>query len=595
MASLDRVRTLLRCMAADHRLGGALFFDLDPSLLAPLAHRLAEALPASPPTVLLGPHSGDEGLWLRTRLDGEELRFEPGPLAAGSGAVVIVPDLVQADPLAARTIVTMAGADTASAELLGHSLRWTPKTWWLAAAPREAVGGLSPHLLDRFPVRVAAGRLRSEWGPPAEAARQVTRAAEDAALLEGFPALRAGPATRPPLSREALQRVVALLPPGPSRRRDLALARVARVLAGLAGAGTTAPAHVDEAAELMGIPVPGKPVAPPPPAPSLQPPGPVEPPPPRREQLRSGPGAAPGPGAAEPAEDRRTGPPVVLPAVLQDGSWPYPEDAADALPRLGTLGPAGPRRTLATRRRGRPLGVRPAFDLRDLAIVATVVEAAKYQRVRRANRPGGGGRLLISPADLRRPRRRPEPGSALVLVLDHSCWRHFDRAPGMAAFLRGAHRDDSAVSVIELGHRDNPAELSAVRYRARSLLDPRVLASLDRAPGRATPLAHGLDLAVAEARRLLRRGPMPISLVVATDGRGNVPLDDSLLGTVRAAVGRRGVAAALEAAAPLRTLPGVRAVVLCPEVGQYSGLPFDLAEAMGGSVIVAPRKEGRRP
>ncbi|TDE26840.1 hypothetical protein [Actinomadura sp. 6K520] len=594
MASLARVRTLLRCLAADHRLGGVLFFDLEPSLLAPLAHRLAEALPGTPPTVLLGPHSGDEGLWLRTRLHGEELRFEPGPLAADSGAVVIVPDLVQADPLAARSIVTMAGADAASAELLGHSLRWTPRTWWLAAAPRAAAGGLSPHLLDRFPIRVAAGGLRAEWAPSAAAACRTTRTAEDAALLDGLPTLAAGPATRPPLSRAAALRVVDLLPPGPSRRRDLALARVARVLAGLAGAGATGPAHVDEAAELMGLPVPGASGAPPEPAEPFRPAGQVAPRPPRPEPVRPAARVSAGSGAAEPVGDGRAGPPVPLPAALPDDSWPYPEDEADALPRLGTLRPAGRQRTLAARRRGRPLGVRPAFDLRDLAIVATVVEAAKYQRVRRAHRPGGGGRLLISPADLRRPRRQPEPGSALVLVLDHSCWRHFDRAPGMAAFLRRAHRDDSAVSVIELGHRDNPAELSAVRYRARSLLDPRVLASLNRSPGQATPLAHGLELAVAETRRLLRRGPLPISLVVATDGRGNVPLDDSLLGTVREAVGRRGVTAALDAAAPLRTLPGVRAVVLSPDVAQYSGLPFDLAEAMGGSVIVAPRKEGHR-
>lgn len=593
-ATLDQVRTLLGCLAAEPRLGGVLFYDLDPSLLPPLARRLAEALPGPPATVVLGPGSGDAGLWVRTRLaedaGGRVLRMEPGPLAAEHGAVVIVPGLGQADPVAARTIVTMAGADTAAVEMQGFSRRWAPRTWWLAAARRDEVANLSAHLLDRFPIRVDAAGLHAEWAPAAGAAAWPTLAAEEAALLRALPPLRPGPAPAPALTPDALRRVVALVRPGPSRRRDLALARIARMIAGLAGAGAAGPVHVDEAAMLLGIvaAVPEPPAAPVSEPPSRRP-GPVPAPP--RPPRAGGRPAPPGPGAREAAA--RTGGPVPLPGAAPD-PWPYPEDDPAALPRLGALRiPAG-RRTRAGRLRGRPLGVQPAPDLRDVAIVATVVEAVKFQRVRRANRPDAGPGLLISPGDLRRPRRQPEPGAVLVLVLDHSCWRDWDRAPGLAAFLRDAHRDDASVSVIELGHADSPAELSAVRYRARTLLDPRVAASLRRAPGRATPLAHGVELAVSELRRLLRRGPAPVSLVVATDGRGNVPLDDSQLGEVRDPVRDRGVRDALAAAAPLRTLPGVRAVVLAPDSGVYGGLPFDLADAMGGSVLLAPRRGGER-
>ncbi|MFG1853299.1 hypothetical protein ACGFJT_15795 [Actinomadura geliboluensis] len=593
--ALDRVRTLLTCLAADPRLGGALFYDLDPSLLPPLARRLAEALPGRPATVVLGGGSGDEGLWVRTRLadepDGPVLRLEPGPLAAAGGAVVIVPALGQADPVVARTVVTMAGADTAAVEMQGYSRRWRPRTWWLASARRAEVPNLSAHLLDRFPIRVDSAGLHAAWAPLSDAAVRPTQAEEEAALLRALPPLEPGPPSTPPLTGDALLRVVALVRPGPSRRRDLALARVARIVAGLAGAAAADPVHVDEAAALLGIAVAPADPASPPVSERPPPPGPV-PTPRRARPMKAGPRAVPpGPGGAMAAG--RTGEAVPLPAAASD-PWPYPEDDPAALPRLGTLRMPAGRRTRAGRLRGRPLGVHPAPDLRDIAVVATVVEAVKFQRVRRANRPGAGPGLLISPADLRRPRRQPDPGAALVLVLDHSCWRHWDRDRGLAAFLRAAHRDDAAVSVIELGHEDSPAELSAVRYRARTLLDPRVEASLRRAPGRATPLAHGLDLAVAELRRLLRRGPTPVSLVVATDGRGNVPLNDSLLREVGGPVGDAGVRSALTAAAPLRSLPGVRAVVLAPDSGLYGGLPFDLADAMGGSVLLAPRRDGAR-
>src|SRR5437868_4121061 len=386
VASLGQVRTLLRCLAAEPRLGGALFYDLEPTLLVPLARRLAEALPGSPRTLVLGAHSEIEGLFVQTRLDGDMLRTVPGPLAAQRGAVVVVPNLVRADPPVARTIVTMAGAEVAAAEVLGCSLRWRPRTWWLAAAPRAEIAGLSAHLLDRFPIRVSANRLHMEWAGAAELAGEISLAAEEAALMRGLPQLETPDGRgRPPLSSDAIRRVLDLLPPHPSRRRDLALAQAARLLAGFAGAPVTGVPYVDAAAEILGIPC--RPV---PAVPGTEPARDtrVEPrrlPPPR-------PLARVGDGAGVPAADPqpspgRSGPSVPLPVTAAEEVWPYPEDEAGALPRLGTLRPAGGRHTRAREMRGRPLGVRPAFDLRDLAIVATVVEAAKFQRVRRTNRP----------------------------------------------------------------------------------------------------------------------------------------------------------------------------------------------------------------
>ena len=52
--------------------------------------------------------------------------------------------------------------------------------------------------------------------------------------------------------------------------------------------------------------------------------------------------------------------------------------------------------------------------------------------------------------------------------------------------------------------------------------------------------------------------------MVVTDGRANVPLRDSLAGTVPANVGQAGVRDALEAARTIRNLRQVRAVVIDP-------------------------------
>jgi magnesium chelatase subunit D len=81
-----------------------------------------------------------------------------------------------------------------------------------------------------------------------------------------------------------------------------------------------------------------------------------------------------------------------------------------------------------------------------------------------------------------------------------------------------------------------------------------------------------------------------VVLLVATDGRGNVPLAASLLNRLpRGPVGTAGIQDTLTAAAAVKAMSSVEAIVITPGVDQYAGLPFDLAEAMGGKVIIAGR------
>ena len=167
----------------------------------------------------------------------------------------------------------------------------------------------------------------------------------------------------------------------------------------------------------------------------------------------------------------------------------------------------------------------------------------------------------------------------------------WDFGPTLAPYLRWAYVRHALLSVVEFGYRGVVNELHATAYRADSVLDGRVAVSLGRASGRATPLAHALDMAVQEMRRHLRQAEVVADnswLIVVSDGRGNVPLEASQRGLVPGLVAREGVTDALRAARAVRALPGVHKVVLAPpKLTHYARLPFDLADAMGGIVAEA--------
>ncbi|GAA2107280.1 hypothetical protein [Actinomadura alba] len=570
----ERVSTALACAALDPGLSGVLLFDLDPALAPSLARRLAELLAAPDQVVVVGATTSEDDLWTRVRpWPGGRAGFrgELGPLVGADRppGVILVPDLARLGLAATRAAVTTIGADVAHLERTGWRLTWAPRDRWLATCRRDEIGRVSPHLLDRFAVRIDAAGLRPGPGNPLPEPPPSWRRAVRAGLLPG-------------LSIGAADRVIELVPAvGAGARRDLALARIARALAALGGASVAEAAHVDEAARLVGLSTS---------APEDLVPGP------RATEIGPSTRAAP-PIATEPAVREVGAPPAepealptaALPAPGMSGD-PYPEDRTEPEREAEPLRSPWRRGAAGGPPRGHPIGAQAAREVRDIALTATLLESAKFQTLRCPDHFRGSVAhpLHVRAADLRSHRRAPRPGHLLVLLLDHTCRRGWDWYGDLAPYLQWAYALRAAVGVIEVGAADAPDELCAQRFSARSLLDPRVREALDRPAGRATPLAHGLSLAVRSLRHDTQHGDAAVDealLLVVTDGRGNVPLRASRTGQAPGRVGREGVQDALDVAAEIGRLHRVRSLVVDPGPRPYAHLTTDLAQALGGSVV----------
>ncbi|MFF7336477.1 hypothetical protein ACFZAT_03965 [Streptomyces sp. NPDC008163] len=620
---LRRLLTVLVSAALEPSLAGVLLFDLPPAHLPVVARTFARLLgsaygqpPGRPaPRTVLDSATVDEDLWIRPRVrrgpEGIGFTFGPGPLAEPDGGprLVVVPDLARLSVPGLRAAVQLLGSDTATLEHSGLRHHWRPRARWLACCRSEDAALLSPHLLDRFALRLAAPALRPRPGPDPLGP-----------LPDSWAASLAADTPRPPttLTDEAATAVLDLLDEqeGGGNRRALALARIARALARLESPADTprngpplpvTPAHVDRAARLIRLRPPHRPEARPEHAPDREPPEPpgAGRPLPRPEPSR---GAEQEAAAGLPVHGPESAQPLGPAAAPRErapaADLPYPEDVAGPGRGETTLRVPARRATGARASRGPVIGVRRARDLWDLAPVRTAMEAAKY----RAVRGGTAGPLVIAPADLRGYLRAPEPVRILTVVLDHTCRAGWDWYPALEPFLRWAYVTRAAVHVVEVGAAGEADELRARAFTARSTRDPRIAAALARHPGRATPLAHGLDLAGQALRRAFRHhsaGLVEALLVVATDGRGNVPLAVSRSGRPgQGPVRRTGVDDAVAVAAHIRTLgrSRLRGVVVNPGRPPYTRLPAALAEALGGGVVggadaeeapAAPDREAR--
>lgn len=248
----------------------------------------------------------------------------------------------------------------------------------------------------------------------------------------------------------------------------------------------------------------------------------------------------------------------------------------------GNSGAGAARKSL---RRGRPLPSRagkPGAGAR-VDVIATLRQAAPWQKMRRAMMPGRGvDRLLLMPADIRIKRYQDQTDRVLIFVVD---------ASGSAALARLAEAKGAVELMLAEAYsaRDHVALVAFRGHSAELCLPPsrslvqtkRRLAGLPG--GGATPLAHALQIALATAEQARGHGMAP-TLAFLTDGRGNIALDGS---ANRAQAGAE--AAQIARAIAARKIP---ALVIDTSLRPKPQLA-ELAAQMRATLIALPRADAR--
>ncbi|NEP03218.1 MAG: hypothetical protein F6K58_32185 [Symploca sp. SIO2E9] len=157
----------LACAAICPGLRSILVFDTSAEglqLAAQTLTQLLEVVVGHPVvSVRLGVWEAEDELWgslgLPTQLEQQPFTWKPGLLTAGQKhselKLVVIPDLTKLSLAAARACVVLMGADVAHLERHGQQAHWQPNLCWLAGCASSEVGMVSPHLLDRFALRLS--------------------------------------------------------------------------------------------------------------------------------------------------------------------------------------------------------------------------------------------------------------------------------------------------------------------------------------------------------------------------------------------------------------------------------------------------------
>ena len=593
---------LLDCIAISDSLDGMLLFGADASTLEFLTEQLTKRLLAagkpSVDRVWLGSTDTEDTLWganLPPGWGGRGLLVPPDHTTR----IVIVPDLSHLSLAAARAGVMTLGASTVEVQRRGQAVSMPVRHRWLAALAGDDAGNVSRHLIDRFSIQVhmpaesAAERCKS-------LGRRLTGCATPSPQWQSR--VKNEPSQRIRVLPEATDQAMSLVHSldGNSLRSSISLLHVARALARLGEVGEVSPGIVVNAGKALGLRV------------SADSPMDEADLGPKPDDSRP----APNPGqrmSDNNNEEQRFVKAVPEEAVITDeGSRTAKPDDILVSPdsKLDTLrapvdsqtlpSPPPPRKDYALLRlpwqqsrearngRGAIIGTRRADTLQDLAIPETLLAAAPFQQQRRAELNLKSDRIVLVRSDLRSYRRVPPSGELLVIVLDYTSVAGVDWLGALVPFLAEAYAARAQVCVVRVGASSAMHTLRADQVMARNILVRSFVQALDEVAGVATPLADGLYLALRTIQQTLERGRTSTrraTLIVVTDGRGNVTLADSRAGKWSGPVGRLGIDDARQVARDLRALKHVRRVLINPQPTLLADLPLGLAAALDAEVV----------
>lgn len=441
------------------------------------------------------------GLDIGATLDTGRPVVETGVLAAAHGGFVVLSMAERLGASPAGLIATALDDGHVRIERDGISARM-PARIALVALDEAADDSefLEPALADRLGLRIDLDPIG--WRDAAQPVRQHDVAAAKALL----PSIIMGPDLTEALCAFGLSAGAA------SMRLSLHLVRAARAVAALRGAQAADMSDALTAIRLvMGI------------APLPEPVGAED----------SGP-APPEPAPPEPEPDSESADDALSEAaardmLLQAIEASLPKHLLDGIKQQaarrgshGATGKAGAARERGAR--GRRIGTsdKPQTPGARLDVLATLRQAAPWQRVR-ARDGAGTSRLRIRKDDFRYARYQENTATTAVFVVDASGSAALDRL----AETKGAIELLLAECYVR---RDSVALIAFRGQGAETLLEPtrslvRAKRSLSALPGGGgTPLADGIVAALAMATGCIRKGQSVVT-VFLTDGRGNVGLE----------------------------------------------------------------------
>jgi len=288
--------------------------------------------------------------------------------------------------------------------------------------------------------------------------------------------------------------------------------------------------------------------------------------------------------------------------LLSAAEAELPENLLDLPFAMQRRGKSGSRGMALNSRRGRfvravegdPRGNR-------IALLPTLLAAAPWQKLRMKNEELRKGKRILNSrfsilsSDIRVKRFRDKAGMLYIFVVD---------ASGSMAINRMREAKGAVVRLLQDAyvHRDQVGLIAFRGRQAQVLLAPsqsveRAKRELDVLPtGGGTPLASALLTAWQMAQQARERGISQATLVLMTDGRGNVPLQVENGEAPPAAQAQKAqIQAELQKLAALICADRINAIVIDTQADYLSrGEAPKLAEWLGGRYIYLPNAKAEQ-